>query len=62
MITPPSAEQRLAVSRALCIQALQQPAWLLLLQRVCAKPAHAHSEQHKPANKTPPPPPPVTGV
>lgn len=38
MNTPPSAEERLKVSRALCQQALQQPAWLLLAQRVCAQP------------------------
>ena len=36
MNTPPSAEQRLKVSRALCQQALRQPAWVLLAQRVCA--------------------------
>lgn len=36
MNTPLSAEQRLAVSRAMCLQALRQPAWLLLAQRVCA--------------------------
>ena len=35
-MTPPlTAEQRLAVSRAQCEQALGQPIWLLLAQRVC---------------------------
>lgn len=43
MSTPPSPEQRLEVSRALCLQALRQPAWLLLVQRVCAKPTHSAS-------------------
>lgn len=43
--TPLTAEQRLEVSRALCLQALRQPAWLLFAQRVCVKPAHAPGEQ-----------------
>lgn len=41
MNAPLSPEQGLEVSRALCLQALQQPAWLLLVQRMCAQPAHA---------------------
>jgi hypothetical protein len=48
MNTPPSAEQRLQVSRALCLQALRQPAWLLLVQRVCASPP-AHGPGAAPA-------------
>ena len=50
MSTSQTAEQRLQVSRALCLQALRQPVWLLLAQRVSAhsahsstKPAQAHS-------------------
>jgi hypothetical protein len=46
MSTPPSPEQRLEVSRALCLQALRQPAWLLLVQRMCVKPTHSASNAH----------------
>ncbi len=48
MNTPPSPEQRLEVSRALYLQALRQPAWLLLVQRVCANPTHAPSNAPEP--------------
>ena len=44
MSTPLTAEQRLEVSRAQCLKALRQPAWLLLAQRVCVQPAHAPGE------------------
>ena len=56
MNAPLSPEQGLEVSRALCLQALQQPAWLLLVQRVCAKSAQGASGQSKPSTDTPPPP------
>jgi hypothetical protein len=42
---PLTAEQRLEVSRAQCLQALRQPTWLLFAQRVCGKPAHAPGEK-----------------
>ncbi len=45
MSPPLSAEQRLVVSRAQCLTALRQPAWLLLAQRVCATPTHPPKEQ-----------------
>ena len=45
MSSPLTAEQRLEVSRALCLQALRQPAWLMLAQRMCVKPAHAPGDQ-----------------
>lgn len=36
-----NADQRLLVSRALCLQALKQPLWLLAAQRVSAPSSHA---------------------
>jgi hypothetical protein len=41
MNRPKNAEQRLEVSRALCLQALKQPAWLLIAQRVSVHLTHA---------------------
>lgn len=42
--TPLTAEQRLEVSRAQCLQALRQPTWLLFAQRMCIKPTNAPCE------------------
>lgn len=49
MSTPLSAEQRLAISRAMCLQALRQPAWLLCVQRMSAQPTHASGEPPGPS-------------
>lgn len=49
MNAPRDAEQRLEISRALCIQALKQPVWLLVAQRVSGflTPASTHPETHE---------------
>lgn len=49
MSTPLSAEQRLAVSRTMCLQALRQPAWLLCVQRVGAQARPAPGETTGPS-------------
>lgn len=44
MNRPKNAEQRLEVSRALCLQALKQPLWLLAAQRASIQLKDTHSD------------------
>ena len=44
---PADAEHRLALSRALIVQAMQQPNWLLLAQRVCASAAPSDQDRRQ---------------
>jgi len=43
MSSGPSAAQRLAVSRALLVEALREPVWLILAQRLLKEKAMAKS-------------------
>ena len=47
---PADAEHRLALSRALIVQAMQQPNWLLLAQRVCASAAPSDQDRQQAQN------------